>query len=277
VTFSATVIKDSISPFGVRLTTLEVVLPRFVAVDFNTHRSNSRNGASSRAIPIEKRIAAALNDPFIPARFTKNCKGMAATEYLTGEEHARARAAWLKARDNAVESAREMAAIGVHKGLVNRLLEPFLWHKILVTATEWSNYDALRCHPDTQDEMRIPSEMMRDARAASTPRLLQPGEWHLPYVEDTEAHELGTDALYDSVGRCARISTLTHDGKRSPEADIALTTREMAAGHMSPAEHVACVAEHTGFIGNFRGWKQLRKFFPNEHDFGLILAARGAS
>lgn len=47
---------DSIAS-GVRLTTLQVTMPRIVLAEFNTHRMLSRNSASSRAIPVEKRIA----------------------------------------------------------------------------------------------------------------------------------------------------------------------------------------------------------------------------
>jgi hypothetical protein len=56
MTHSTKILADSISPDGVRLTTLEVVMPRIVLAEFNTHRMLSRNSASSRAIPIEKMI-----------------------------------------------------------------------------------------------------------------------------------------------------------------------------------------------------------------------------
>ena len=41
--YSARVLLDSVSPAGVRLTTLEVTFPRFVLAEFNTHRVMSRN------------------------------------------------------------------------------------------------------------------------------------------------------------------------------------------------------------------------------------------
>jgi hypothetical protein len=62
--YSAKVILDSVSPAGVRLTTAEVTFPRIVLAEFNTHRMLSRNSASSRAIPVEKRIAMVEADPF---------------------------------------------------------------------------------------------------------------------------------------------------------------------------------------------------------------------
>ena len=91
--FSARILKDSISSSGVRLTTFEVVMPRIVTAEFNTHRMLSRNSASSRAIPVEKRIAAVEADPFVPEAFGKNKGGMQATEDLDSEESERAKEA----------------------------------------------------------------------------------------------------------------------------------------------------------------------------------------
>jgi hypothetical protein len=51
----------------------------------------------------------------------------------------------------AVEVAIETAIIqnkaGVTKQICNRYLEPFMWHTVLVTSTEWENFFKLRC-PD---------------------------------------------------------------------------------------------------------------------------------
>lgn len=52
---------------------------------------------------------------------------------------------WLFARDKAVETAAIMYVFNVTKQLCNRLLEPFMWHTVIVTATEWENFFALRC------------------------------------------------------------------------------------------------------------------------------------
>ena len=84
--YDAKVIKDSISPDGVRLTTLEVTLPRIVLAEFNTHRMLSRNSASSRAIPVRKRIDAVERDPFVPDQFGRNQKGMQASDILREQE-----------------------------------------------------------------------------------------------------------------------------------------------------------------------------------------------
>ena len=306
--YSAKVLLDSISEVGVRLTTLEVTIPRIVLAEFNTHRALSRNSASSRAIPVEKRISMVEIDPFIPEVFGKNQKGMQAHDQLDEQNTQRAREIWESSCDHAISHARQLAALGVHKQLANRLIEPFLWHTIIVTATEWDNYFALRCNPDAQPEIRRSSELMREAYLASKPKELKLGQWHTPFVDDEEAVRIlieeeragWTSCDHDvvahvSIGRCARVSYLTHDGKRDWRADVQLAIRLQQAGHMSPFEHVARpmtiddvkhnlsklfgvtaindpdfnIAEH--FSGNFRGWLQMRKLLPNEDNFAKVL------
>ena len=52
---------------------------------------------------------------------------------------------WLKTRDLVIGCAYVLSSFGVTKQLVNRLLEPFMWHTVIVTATEWENFFKLRC------------------------------------------------------------------------------------------------------------------------------------
>lgn len=269
--YSCRVVCDSESTYTrIRLTTLEITLPRIVLAEINTHRMLSRNSASSRAIPIERRIAQVDADPFIPESFGKNRPGMQASEDLAGEEAKQARTIWLDGLRDALDHARELAHLGVHKQLANRLLEPYAWTTVLITATEWDNFFALRCSPEAQPEIRRAAEMMRDAMGFSVPRVLSAGEWHLPYIDEHDRRELKADALIDiSVGRCARVSTLTHEGRRDYMADLSLTKRLRDSGHMSPFEHPAMATKSDAFCGNFAGWKQARKFLDNEADFSL--------
>lgn len=293
MTHSAKVLADSISPARVRLTTLEVTFPRIVLAEFNTHRVFSRNSASSRAIPVEKMIKMVEDDPYIPTHWGKNQKGMQAEVELSKDEQATAVSWWLGARSKAMESAKALLAVGVHKQITNRLLEPFMWHTVIVTATEWKNFFNLRCNAMAHPEIRLAADLMRDAMKESTPRPLDYGEWHTPLVgEDEAAQILEEEELRGwttcdhnmiarvSVGRCARVSYLTHDGKRDPVEDVKLADRLLEAGHMSPFEHVArpmtleeaAEFDHTiGFCGNIRGWVQYRKTIPHEAD---VLGAR---
>lgn len=272
--YSTRVVCDSIAPHGVRLVTVEATYPRFVHSELLTHRVFSRNSSSSRAIPIAKMIQRVIDDPVMPVSWGRNQRGMQAGAELSGDELAAAQAAWLRGRDAAVEVARTLAAAGLHKQVVNRVLEPWMWITVLITATEWDNFFAQRCHPDAQPEIRVAAELIRDAMAASTPTLRlgtiasdDASWWHLPYVTDEEKDAFELIVLRRlSVARCARVSYLTHDGLRDIAADLDLYQRLRTAKppHWSPFEHVAEVLSTPAHIGNFRGWRQYRKHFPDE-------------
>lgn len=265
------VLADSIAD-GVRLTTLEVNMPRIVLSEFNTHRMISKNSASSRAIPVEKRIQQVKDNPFIPEAFMANQRGMQAGDVLDDEHQALAKERWQAACFLACQQAEALAEYGVHKQWANRLLEPFSWHTVICTATEWENFFALRISKHAQPEIRRTAETMLAAMESSTPEQLKPADWHLPMIFKTDRLQFGIEQLIQlSVARCARVSYLTHDGKRDPQADFSLYTRLVSAGHMSPLEHVAQVSEHPNdaeFVGNFRRpWIQYRKTIAGESVF----------
>lgn len=296
--YAATILADSIAS-GVRLVTMQVTYPRMIHSELMTHRVFSRNAASSRAIPIEKMIAGVVKDPVIPVWWGKNQKGMQAEEELHGAAKEQAQVLWLQARDAAVQSAQSMFAAGLHKQLVNRVIEPWMWITVIITATEWDNFFALRCNSKAQPEIRTIAEMMKAVMESSTPKPLKTGEWHLPYIddEDREAFDDHDPAALPSsylprvsCARCARVSYLTQDGKRDINADLDLHDRLIKPGHMSPFEHAAmvgndqdvieatdglvagdgdgCAGDPRQFIGNFRApWIQYRKGLPNEAVF----------
>lgn len=291
MTISAKVVADSVSPQGIRLTTMQLRYPKFIHGEFMTHRVFSRNASSSRAIPVERLIQDVLDDPAMPVFWGKNQKGMQAVEELMPVDKENAIKHWLLARDSAVRHAKDLHARDVHKQLVNRLIEPWCHINVACTATEWSNFFALRKHPDAQPEMRALAEAMWGAREASTPNLLQPGEWHLPYVGEVKCAS-GIDFRKEpeadmwrkvSVARCARVSFLTHEGKPlKVEDDLKLYDRLVGSTplHASPAEHqatpdgtvegIAVSEQDRGWQnpdqhGNLYGWRQYRKMLPNEN------------
>ena len=187
MTIEAKVVLDSISEEGVRLTTMELTYPRFIHAEFMTHRVFSRNASSSRAIPVEKMIERVKKEPAEPVHWGKNQPGMQANEELQWDALVQTRKAWLEARDAAVKFAARMHELGAHKQIVNRVLEPFSHITVLVTATEWDNFFALRCHPDADPTMRTLAEAMREAMAASDTYNAQPGwSWHLPYITEAD-------------------------------------------------------------------------------------------
>lgn len=267
----AKIICDSISPQGVRLTTFELKYPRFILSEFNTHRVFSRNSASSRAIPVKKMIKDVINDPVIPVFWGKNQAGMQAKEELSGIKLKAAQFLWKIARYPACGIAYFMTKIGLHKQITNRIIEPWMWTKTIVTATEWDNFFELRVHEDAQPEIYSLSTLMYQEYLNSTPKKLKYGEWHLPYVTEDELNNntLSIESLIMVSGaRCARVSYLTHDGK-APDSSKDFRLYDDLVGsvpiHASPTEHQATPNKNTNFDKNFRGWHQHRADI--EHKF----------
>lgn len=303
--YRARILLDSVGPSGKRITTWELRYPRMVHAETLTHRLLSRNSASSRAIPNEKLIAQVIDDPATPVWWGRNQSGMQAREELSAESSPTCRvcgcedypdshvwtpgrqvgchdfrseqdiavAKWLAGRDRAVVLSRELVACGLHKQIANRVIEPWMFITVIVTATEWDNWYALRDHPDAQPEIAHVARMMREAWDLNKPARMAAGEWHLPLVTgyDVEALCAGRasteDVKWISAGRCARVSFLTHEGVRDPQADVDLAKKltSSSPGHWSPFEHVAQALPDARPSGNFFGWRQFRKEFANEH------------
>lgn len=265
--YSAKIILDSVNTVGDRLTTFEITYPRFVHSELMTHRLFSRNSASSRAIPNEKLRKRIEEDPVIPIYWGQNQSGMQAGEELTGVTKANAEKVWLDARNLMLRYSEELAGLGVHKQLCNRLLEPWMFITVIVTATEYENFFHLRCDPNAQPEIQKIAYMMKELYDNHNPRIVREGEWHTPYISAKELSDMScmSDRLRISVARCARVSYLTHDGVRDLEADIKLADRLASNGHWSPFEHVARSLSSHKRYGNFIGWLQYRKYFEKEH------------
>lgn len=263
---SAKVIAHSVGDYANQeIATLSVTLPRLVLAEFNTHRVLSRNSASSRAITIDKFIANVIEKPFLPVYWGKNQSGMQASVELSPDEIVVAQNIWLDARDKMIESVRKLQELGVHKQISNRLLEPWFYTTILVTATTWSNFFKLRCHKDAQPEIRKAAECMRDALNQSVPKKLKVGEWHIPFGDKFVDGLSIEEKLKVATARAARVSYLNFEGKIEYQKDFELHDSLKNSGHWSPFEHCAKLAPGPFTqSGNFRGWIQYRKEFTGE-------------
>jgi len=275
---SAQIVLDSVSPAGVRLTTMQLRYPKFIHGEMMTHRVFNRSASSSRAVPVARNLAEVRSDELraSPVWWGREQRGMASGEELDDAGLHVARAYWRMAALAAADRAEEMAAHELHKSIVNRVLEPFLHINVVVTATEWDNFFGLRLDRGAQPEMRVLAEAMWEAMSISLPTPLVLGEWHLPFLgqEDLDQFEDLITAAKVSVARCARVSYLSHEtGKRSTIAeDLALYDRLVGASpmHASPAEHQATPDVFNGSWqeplkhGNLRGWVQYRKLLPGE-------------
>jgi len=321
---TAKIIKDSATTQGHRITTFELVFPRMILAELNTHRVFSKNSASSRAIPAKKMINMVETNPFYPLAWQKEHSGMQGIEYHTDPDTIRIlEAAWGSAMDSAVSHSKALNGIHLTKQLTNRLLEPFMYHKVLLTATEFDNFFNLRCPKYTSDKgevfksrkdfraakdnkeegfhypcsgdgwrninksgaeihMQALAEAMWDEYNQSTPTMLAPGEWHMPYGEialsdlieafpytapnSTISEHLLNMSIKIASARCARLSyqTLGDDPKLDLIGDVKLHDTLVSSGHASPTEHCAMACDDSNMYGNFRGWKQYRKFLEED-------------
>lgn len=228
---------------------MRITLPRFVLAELNTHRKLSKNAGSSRAISVKRRIAMIETDPVFPIEWGLNQRGMHAEYVLDDESVIDANCAWKDAMNYAIQCALDLDKLGVHKQIVNRVLEPYVWVDVIVSSTEWDNFFMLRCNPKAQPEIRKIAEMMREALAGSIPTPLAWGAWHIPLAQDKAV----------AVGRLARVSY--EAGAKTDEEETALTEQLAIDGHWSPFEHVAVASYPTPVASNRNfdpGWVQWR-------------------
>lgn len=252
---SAKIICHSKAPNGEELITMEIELHRFILPEFNTHRSFSRNFQSSRAVPIDKMIEQVRKNPAIPVHWGKNQAGMVADVELHGKERDIAEILWLNAAEDAADNAESMNHRGVHKQLVNRILEPFMKTKGVVTATKYAfeSFFKLRCHKDAQPEIKLLADRMRIALNGSIPLDLDYGDYHLPYHDYDKVFEetfTVADAVKVSCSCAAQVSYRRLDDSLDKALKLYGMLNLPVNGvypedppHYSPTEHVAKVME----------------------------------
>jgi len=242
---------------GKEVITFELEYPRFIHGEFMTHRMFSRNAASSRAIPVSKMIELVDDDPAMPVHWGRNQPGMQAKEELDSQQKNYAIHEWQQAAHDAVGWAEVLNLRGVHKQIVNRILEPFQTMKTVVTATEWENFYWLRNHEDAQPEIKRLAEVMLEAVSESKAITLLPGQWHVPYymsgqwkAESTNRTSNGPvpvdvdgvslqDALAISASCCAQVSYRLLDGSIEKARMVYKRLVESSPVHASPFEHQA--------------------------------------
>ena len=176
------VLHSKSSVTGKELITFLVNHPRLVHSEELKHRQFSFSAASSRAIPFDKMLKQLSGKP---VSFGKNQSGMQAGEdhnelingMYTPDEW------WDLAKLSAINFSRGFADAGYHKQVSGRLSEPFQMIRVLVSATETDNFYWLRDDKAADPTLAEQARCMREAHKLSTPQTLNPGEWHLPFVE----------------------------------------------------------------------------------------------
>lgn len=270
------IIADSVSPEGVRLTTFQLRYWRPIHSEIMTHRVFSRNARSSRATPIDVMVDQVLNEPWGPKHWTVNGKGMVAqTEFVEPTQVHAMELLWKSLAEGParlvkqiVDMSKQMGGVTLHKQILNRILEPFTYIDVVLSATDFKNFFTLRTDKNAQPEMQDLAKAMLENYDSSLPIELKETDWHLPYVslEDRQNYSL-EDCKKMSVARCARVSYKPFDeDTANPQKDIELFDKLLENKHMSAFEHAACPAPVDGYLpSNFRGWNQFRKFFPDEY------------
>lgn len=282
---TAKLLADSINGTGSRLTTFEIEVPKYMVAQLNTHRAISRNYESSRAKPFWRVLEQVITDPYVPKRFGKPSRGMQPAGYYEDDD-AQVRA-WRAGVISALEVAITVGysetgefdglteeaydatmmlwldyEVGlpidlswfkvnpprVAKETLNRILEPFMKVKGVISATEWDNFIQLRANPEAQDDINELATQIKQLMETNNPKFIAAGEWHLP--------ALGVDQI-DIVENIARVSYGNH---RSPSTrPVGTLYQELqTGGHWSPFEHVAMALGY-GKSNFHSSWTQLRQ------------------
>jgi thymidylate synthase ThyX len=296
---TAKIIADSISIEGIRMTTMEIEYPRFILAELNTHRMLSKNSASSRAIPVKAMHEHIQASPAEPVYWGKNQPGMQAKQEVSGPDLTEAKYIWGKAKEDALHWAAALSnRLEVHKQIANRITEPWMTMKTVVSGTEWRNFWWLRCHADAQPEINVLAQKMFELYQQHEPQRLEPGEWHVPYVNTRRDHRGNLQYLDSndttisaeaarivSASCCAQVSYRKNDDTLEKAAKIYQQLIESEPAHASPVEHQATPMRagvdnyapeswqpgttHVSacgdlWSGNLRGWIQHRKLIVNE-------------
>jgi hypothetical protein len=275
---------------GNTLYTFVLRFPTIILAEIMTHRVASKNTSSSRAIPCKTMRRSVLNDPFIPTSVGSHQAGMQAGDSLSPHAYHLGRALYGAARFPALAVHWGMDKLGIHKQVQNRLLVPWQWTEQVFSTTQTSNLLKLRAHEAAEPHFQqlafqmkaviedadqkildLRSQPYRSRLGSARPepwvQLLEPGQWHLPFAEKTGENEVEAGKVH-SAARCGRVSYLLRETGQlsSYEKDTEFVDRLKGSEpmHLSPFEHPAMAMEKDEWCGNYRGFKQWRKFFPNE-------------
>ncbi len=257
------VIADSIHPlcanpgaghteYPGRITTIEMKYPRWIHSEFMTHRDRSRNAASSRAVSVKKSLE---NCQFMPFKIQAEQKGMQGGDEIPDADAAREVIAYM--REEVLQGCHKLVALGVHKGIVNRYLEPWAHITVVQTSCFWNNYLAQRDHPKAEQHFQ---ELARLTRLVLEDSVPVERNFHLPYVSQEEMNGFTSDELMRlSAARCAGVSYQRAALTAEKEIELGQKLIDETPPHSSPLEHPCTSLVHKSHrIGCHKGWKSLR-------------------
>lgn len=250
---TVTVVQDSITEGGNRLITYEIETYRYIWAEVLTHKMLNKNAQSSRAVPVNSVLSINETSPVYPIVWGKNKGGMSATEVLEGKELDLVQTLWNMAADSAFAYSKKLSDLGLHKMWANRITEPFSRIKVVISGTEWDNFEWLRDDPEAaQPEIVDLARKIKEAKSCSTPLKLRAGWAHVPYVQRIvkmfntvyEIHYYSGDseitleeALKISASCCGQVSYRKLDESFEKAMHIYDRLFDGAKPHFSPSEH----------------------------------------
>ena len=302
---SVQVIQDSINSSGNRLITYEIETYRYIWAEVLTHKMLNKNAQSSRAVPVKSVLGVNKDNPVFPLVWGKNQGGMSSTNELEGIALESAKQLWKAASDNAFVFSERLSDVGLHKMWANRITEPFSRIKVVMTGTEWDNFEWLRDDPEAaQPEIVDLARRIKAAKSNSKPLLLRAGEAHVPYVErEVNMNEMlylvkgegyvSLDvAMKISASCCGQVSYRKLDDSFQKALDIYGKLFSGPKPHFSPSEHIGIAMQRTrmGFTdrlftkkwedgvthvdregyfwsANLKGFIQYRKLIENNYNY----------
>ena len=286
---------------GKEIFTLELEYPRVIHAQLLTHGVFSKNSSSTRAVPLKAAIQQIKDSP---AKYiwTDNKSGMQG-EVSSSDKVDMYESLFSDARYEAIRAATLLSDAGAHKQNAGRLLEPFQNIKIVLTSTEWENWDWLRDHEDAQGEIADLARAMKEARDTADIMDIGEGEWHVPYVDRERGADTGDlyylveggqitaeEAKSVSVSVCAQVSYRKADTGLEKAVKMEGMLVDGHKVHASPFEHIATpmpfISQNMSPMrwpkgvthmrrdgsfgsGNFVNWIQLRQLVER-HDKALF-------
>jgi thymidylate synthase ThyX len=319
---------DSIGPSSdySRLFTVKARSPKFTHQETLRHRliyiEDALSGdpdwsfsvSSARAIPFKTLLEEVRSSELRakPVKWGTEQKGMSPGDELSSEKPTTqikgkdvpygfsprelAELTWRDSANSAADFAEAMAELGVHKSIVNRIIEPYIHVNCIMTGTTlgWLNFFGLRLDKAADPTLRALAEAIWREWNESRPQVLKPGDWHLPFITEQdwdkcsgEIDDIEKVGLYMrkiSAARCGGFSYLSWKEPQvytiGQELERYRLFAESSPIHGSPMEHQAtpdtlcypgsAINGYNGWqeshlAGNLGpGWRQFRKMISGE-------------
>lgn len=247
---TAKVIADSINKHNSRLTTMVITYPRIIMKYLLSHRMLSLTTPISED-PLGKQIAKTRLNTFFPSHVEND-----SSSEVSEEIEERFRYEWMLGASVMCGIAETFDKFGIHKQIANRIMEPFQYVTTVVSATDLLNFFKIECNSEHY-EMKALAFKMLAAYVASEPEKTNE---HLPFGDKMEPGLTTEEKRMISAARCYTLGEI-----RDSKKDLDLANDLIKKGDYNVFEHVAMAHINGTYVGNFKGWFQLRKTLRGEN------------